>query len=230
MFEHVTYGLALLQGLASFLSPCVLPLVPAYLSYLVGSSAADAAQSSAGYRRVLLRCLGFILGFSLVFILLGATATALGQFLTRWIDVIRKVSAVLIILMGILALQIIPIPSLYGDHRFSFPRIQGSFWMAILVGMAFGFGWTPCIGPTLMSVLLLAAQSATLARGILLLAAYSLGMALPFFAVAVLLRFTRRPLAWMQRHSLTIARVSGIVLILLGILMLTGTLTYLATL
>ena len=230
MFNNVTLGLAFLQGLASFLSPCVLPLAPAYLSYLMGSSASAAVQDAAQFRRLLMRCLGFVLGFTVVFVLLGATATAIGQFLTRWIELIRKISAILIILLGVLALQIIPIPALYGDHRFSLPRMQGSAWMAILVGMAFGFGWTPCIGPTLMSVLLLAAQSQTLARGIGLLIAYSLGMALPFIAMAIILRWTRRPFEWMKRHSLVIARISGVILILLGILMLTGALNYLATL
>lgn len=212
-------------GLLSFLSPCVLPLVPSYIGFLTGMTANEV---SSRRHLALLHAILFVLGFSLVFIVLGASATALGRALNFHREWIQRVGGVLIILFGLVCLDVFSFGFLKQERRIHLEDKPVGYLGSALVGMAFGAGWTPCIGPILGSVLGLAATEGNLSRGILLLSLYSAGLAIPFLLAALALdrffgwfqRF-RRYLPWVQR-------VSGVLLILVGVLMLTGGFTRLA--
>jgi cytochrome c-type biogenesis protein len=211
-----TLPLAFVAGVLSFLSPCVLPLVPSYLAYISGSA-------SQHNRLLTLRnSLLFILGFSLIFIALGASASVLGNLLRSYKGWLTIAGGILIIAFGLVMLGIIKLPFLYRDTRTQFQGDSKTPWGAVLLGMAFAAGWTPCIGPILGGILTLAGTSDTLAQGILLLAIYALGLGLPFFIAALamerFLRFSksfRNYLPWVER-------IAGGLLIVAGILMLTG--------
>lgn len=221
-----TVPLALFAGVLSFLSPCVLPLVPSYLAY-VGGSAAELGQRQ---RAVVIRnSLLFILGFSLVFIALGASASAVGVLLRSYRSLFMLIGGILVIAFGLVMLGIFRLPVLYRDTRKSAAGDSSTPWGAVLLGMAFAAGWTPCIGPVLGGVLTLAGASGTLAQGVMLLASYALGLAIPFLLAALMLeRFLnfskgfRRFLPWVER-------VSGILLLVAGVLMITGYYTVLNT-
>jgi len=217
---------AFTAGLLSFLSPCVLPLVPSYIGFLTGMTAGEV---SSRRHLALLHALLFVLGFSLIFILLGASATALGKALMLYREWIMRVGGVLIILFGLVCLNVIKIGFLTQERRWHLEDKPVGFLGSALVGIAFGAGWTPCIGPILGSVLGLAATEGDLSRGILLLSVYSAGLAIPFLLAALALdRFFdwfqgfRKYLPWVQR-------ISGILLIIVGILMLTGSFTRMAS-
>jgi cytochrome c-type biogenesis protein len=212
-------------GVLSFLSPCVLPLVPSYLGFLTGMT----ADEVSGRRHLaVIHALLFVAGFSLIFILLGASATALGKALNYYKDWIQRIGGVLIILFGLVCLDVIKLGFLKQEKRFQLKDKPVGFLGSVLVGVAFGAGWTPCIGPILGSVLGLAATEADLSKGVLLLAMYSAGLALPFILAALALdRFFN----WFQRfrrYLPWVLRVSGILLILVGLLMVTGSFTRLA--
>lgn len=212
-------------GVLSFLSPCVLPLVPSYIGFLTGMT----ADEVSGRRHLaVIHALLFVAGFSLIFILLGASATALGKALNYYKDWIQRIGGVLIILFGLVCLDVIKLGFLKQEKRFQLKDKPVGFLGSALVGVAFGAGWTPCIGPILGSVLGLAATEADLSRGILLLAVYSAGLALPFILAALALdRFFN----WFQRfrrYLPWVLRVSGLLLILVGLLMVTGSFTRLA--
>jgi len=213
-----TFGVAFVAGILSFLSPCVLPLVPSYLAYVGGSAQAQ--------RRVLLtNSLFFILGFSLVFVALGASASALGSVLRGNRDVLMIVGGVLVIFFGLVMLGAIKVPWLYRDTRVQYRGETRSPWGALLLGMAFAAGWTPCIGPILGAILTMAGAAGTLAQGVGLLGVYALGLGVPFLAAALLLepflRFSKR----FQRYLPWIERGAGVLLLIAGVLMLTGTYT-----
>jgi cytochrome c-type biogenesis protein len=212
-------------GVLSFLSPCVLPLVPSYIGFLTGMT----ADEVSGRRHLaVIHALLFVAGFSLIFILLGASATALGKALNYYKDWIQRIGGVLIILFGLVCLDVIKLGFLKQEKRFQLKDKPVGFLGSVLVGVAFGAGWTPCIGPILGSVLGLAATEADLSKGVLLLAMYSAGLALPFILAALALdRFFN----WFQRfrrYLPWVLRVSGILLILVGLLMVTGSFTRLA--
>jgi cytochrome c-type biogenesis protein len=208
--------LAFIAGVLSFLSPCVLPLVPSYLAFIGGS----ATQQD---RWLTLRnSLLFILGFSLIFIAYGASASVLGSVLRSYRGWLTTGGGVLIMLFGLVMLGLIKIPFLYRDTRAQFTGDSKTPWGAVLLGMAFAAGWTPCIGPILGGILTLAGTSDTLAQGIGLLAIYALGLGLPFFIAAMAVeRFLdfskgfRQYLPWVER-------VAGVLLLIAGVLMLTG--------
>jgi cytochrome c-type biogenesis protein len=222
-----TLGLfvAFAAGLLSFLSPCVLPLVPSYIGFLTGMSLSE----MSGRRRVALgHALLFVLGFSLVFVLLGASATALGRALNYYQLWLQRIGGVLIIGFGLVCLGVIRAGFLSGERRVQVEHKPVGYLGSALVGMAFGAGWTPCIGPVLGAILGLAATSQDLGRGMLLLAAYSAGLALPFLAAALALDSF---LGWFQRfrrYLPWVMRVSGVLLIFVGVLMVTGEFTRLA--
>jgi cytochrome c-type biogenesis protein len=224
--EPASLGLfvAFAAGLLSFLSPCVLPLVPSYIGFLTGMSLPEMATR----RRVaLLHALLFVLGFSLVFMLLGASATALGRALNYYQQWLQRIGGVLIILFGLVCLGVIKAPFLSQEHRLQVEQKPAGFLGSALVGMAFGAGWTPCIGPVLGAILGLAATSHDLARG-LLLGVYSAGLAVPFLLAAVALDAF---LDWFQRfrrYLPWVMRASGVLLIFVGVLMATGEFTRLA--
>jgi cytochrome c-type biogenesis protein len=214
-----TLPLAFIAGVLSFLSPCVLPLVPSYLAY-VGGSGANAAKSVA-----IRNSLFFILGFSLIFIGLGASASVLGSFLREYRSQLMLVGGVIVVLFGLIMLGVFKLPFLYRDTRFQFKGNSSTPWGALLMGMAFAAGWTPCIGPMLGGILTQAGASETLGQGIILLAAYALGLGVPFFLAALA---TERFLSFskgFRKHLPWVERGAGALLIIAGVMMLTGTYT-----
>jgi cytochrome c-type biogenesis protein len=225
--EPVTLGLfvAFAAGLLSFLSPCVLPLVPSYIGFLTGMSL---PEMSGRRRTALAHALLFVLGFSLVFVLLGASATALGRALNYYQLWLQRIGGVLIIGFGLVCLGVIKAGFLSQDRRLQVERKPVGYLGSALVGMAFAAGWTPCIGPVLGAILGLAATSNDVTRGMLLLGFYSAGLAVPFLVAAVALDSF---LGWFQRfrrYLPWVMRVSGALLIFVGVLMVTGEFTRLA--
>ena len=212
-------------GLLSFLSPCVLPLIPSYVSFITGLSIDDVQHS----RRVTLaHSLLFIAGFTIVFLALGATATVLGRLLLRHRDWVGRIGGVLVIVLGLYLLGVFNIGVFARERRVHIANKPLGYFGTLIVGMAFAAGWTPCIGPILGGVLTYTASSADLNRGLVLLFAYSLGLAVPFLLAALMIdRFMeafqryRGALAW-------ISRASGVLLIAVGILMITGSMTVLS--
>ena len=227
MSEPVGLGLAVafVAGLLSFLSPCVLPLVPSYVGFLTGMTLPE----MTGRRRVaLLHALLFVAGFSLVFVLLGASATALGGALKYYQVWIARVGGVLVILFGLVCLGVVKAGFLDQERRLQLQHKPVGYLGSALVGVAFGAGWTPCIGPVLGAILSLAATSDSVSRGMLLLGVYSAGLAVPFLLAAVAVESF---LEWFQRFRRFlpwVMRVSGVLLILVGLLMVTGQFTRLA--
>ena len=227
MSEPAGLGLfvAFAAGLLSFLSPCVLPLVPSYIGFLTGMTLPEVTGRK---RPALLHAIVFVAGFSLVFILLGASATALGRALNQYQVWIQRIGGVLIIGFGLVCLGLIRSDVLMQERRVHIEDKPVGYLGSLLVGMAFAAGWTPCIGPVLGAILGLAATSNDLARGTLLLGAYSAGLAVPFLLAAFALESF---LGWFQRFRRFlpwVMRVSGVMLVFVGILMLTGEFTRLA--
>lgn len=209
MPEGVPFFLAFTAGLLSFFSPCFLPLVPVYLTYLSGTS---------GNRVSLGKTLAFISGFSLIFILLGASASYFGQILLEHQEILRKVSGVVIVLLGLHLLGILPISFLYREKRW-FGEVKKEGWIGtFLLGVAFSFGWTPCIGPVLSSILLMASTAKTLGAGIGLLFIYSLGLGVPFFLTAFFWQYFAGRLLGINKYLPLLEKVSGILLVILGIM------------
>jgi cytochrome c-type biogenesis protein len=227
MSEPAALGflVAFAAGLLSFLSPCVLPLVPSYVGFLTGMTLPEVT----GRRRVALtHALLFVGGFSLVFILLGASATALGRALNYYQVWLQRLGGALIILFGLLCLGVFSPRLLSQERRLHLERKPVGYLGSVLVGMAFAAGWTPCIGPVLGAILGLAATSTDVSRGMLLLAVYSAGLALPFLVAAVAVDSF---LDWFQRFRRFlpwVMRVSGVMLVFVGILLVTGEFTRLA--
>jgi len=216
------------EGVASFLSPCVLPLIPVYLAYLTGQSVDNLLQgSSRAYRTVVLNALLFVIGFSFVFVSMGAAASSFGRFLVKHREVMRKISGVLIILFGLFHTGLIPVPFLNYEKRFKVNVNGTGFIASVIMGMGFGFGWTPCVGPMLASVLLMASQARTVAGGMGLLAVYSLGLGLPFMALAVGIRVLWNPIKKLYKYMDAIRWVSGGLLIIIGLLIFFNRLAFL---
>lgn len=214
---------ALGAGFLTFLSPCVLPLIPGYIAFMTGMTGSELAAEDRRVSAVLMPALLFVAGFSLVFVALGASASAIGSFLAQYQDVLEKFAGGIIMLLGFFMLGIVKVPWLYGEARFEMGKARrfGSL-AAPVMGMAFAFGWSPCVGPILGSILMMAANEAEVARGALMLAVYSLGLGIPFVLVAVMLGRIKPILSWLNRHSIVINRVAGVVLMVLGMLILTG--------
>jgi len=214
---------AFLAGLISFLSPCVLPLVPGYVSLISGLGIEELKRQDGRLRRtVIVNSLGFIAGFSLVFIALGAVAGGIGQFVGRHLDLLTRAGGVLIIIFGLHLSGLMPIRLLYADKRMHHIANRATAAGSFLMGFAFAFGWAPCAGPVLAAVLTLAASRATIYTGTGLLAVYSLGMALPFFLTALgigrFLGFYGR----FRPHLRKVEVVSGGLLIVVGVMVLTN--------
>jgi cytochrome c-type biogenesis protein len=225
--EPVSLGLvvAFAAGLLSFLSPCVLPLVPSYIGFLTGMSLPEMSDRR---RAALGHALLFVLGFSLVFVLLGASATALGRALNYYQQWLQRIGGVLIIAFGLVCLGVIRVRALDQERRVQLEHKPVGYLGSALVGMAFGAGWTPCIGPVLGAILGLAATTQDLSRGMLLLAAYSAGLAVPFLIAAVALDSFLHWFQRFRRYLPWVMRLSGVMLVFVGLLMVTGEFTRLA--
>jgi cytochrome c-type biogenesis protein len=224
-------GAAFVAGILSFVSPCVFPLVPPYLAYLAGvsfSEMTDADRSSQISWRVFWVSLFFVLGFVTIFMLLGATASVLGKTLTQYFDTLAVVAGIVIIVMGMHFLGLLRIPILYREARFHVAGRPASFAGAYVMGLAFAFGWTPCVGPALATILFLAGAEDTAYRGALLLGFYSLGMGIPFLIAGL---FAHRFGAWAERfrrHLGKAEKAMGGLLVVTGALIITGSMSIIA--
>jgi len=244
MAENVTLLAAFGAGILSFISPCVLPLIPGYLSYISGLSldemrgtpvaagggpAVAVAVPAAVRRQVVLASLAFILGFTIVFVALGASATALGQYVMARLSILGKIAGAIVILFGLHTMGVLRIEWLYQEKRVltSQQRPEG-FLGAALVGMAFAFGWTPCLGPILAGILAVAATQDTVGQGVQLLSAYSIGLGVPFFATALAINRFFAAFARIRRHYHKIEIVSGALLVAIGVLIFTDRFTIIA--
>ncbi|WP_174801169.1 cytochrome c biogenesis CcdA family protein [Martelella limonii] len=222
----ISFLSALLAGALSFLSPCVLPLVPPYLCYMAGISIdqfkGGGEARLARSRAVLLPAFFFTLGFATIFVALGAGASSIGQLLRQYMDILSKVGGVIIILMGLHFLGVLRISLLSREARFHGGGKPASITGAYIMGLAFAFGWTPCIGPVLGAILAVAATKDTVSNGAVLLAVYSLGLAVPFWIAAFFSGAFMRFLARFRRHLGAVEKIMGVLLILTGVAFLFG--------
>lgn len=225
----VGIAVAFAAGLLSFLSPCVLPLVPSYVSFVTGLGMEELESGGDDVRRVtLIHSLLFVAGFTIIFMLMGASATYVGHLLRSYQDLIARIGGVIIILFGIYLLGVVPIAALARERRYQFQTKPVGYAGTVVVGVAFGAGWVPCIGPILGAILTLAATRASVAEGVGLLGVYSAGLAIPFVLSALALTAF---LAWFQRfrrYMRYVEWVAGILLIFVGLLLVTGKFTVLA--
>jgi cytochrome c-type biogenesis protein len=232
--ENVTLLAAFAAGFLSFVSPCVLPLIPGYVSFVSGVSldemrgGAGSSPSAAVRRRTFVTSLAFVLGFSLVFISLGASATAIGQMVMSRLSLLDKIGGAVIVLFGLHTMGVFRIGWLYQEKRLQTTKKPASLFGAMLVGVAFAFGWTPCIGPILAAILFVAGAQETVRQGIILLAIYSAGLAIPFIATSLAINHFFSAFARIRRHYKTIEVTSGALLIVIGVLIFTGRLTIIA--
>ena len=227
-----TYGGALIAGLLSFLTPCILPMVPFYLSYMAGISMAelkgDGRIAPGAQRRLIVSAIFFAAGVTTIFMMLGMGATALGQAFRQWLEPLSYVAAAILVLFGLHFLGILRIPFLYREARLDSKADPSTILGAYVMGLAFGFGWTPCVGPALAAILMVASGMGEIYRGALLLMFYGIGMTAPFILAAF---FARPFLAFMNRHRAKLGYVEkamGVMLIIFAILIATGWLSYLA--
>jgi cytochrome c-type biogenesis protein len=224
MIHDVTIPAALIAGLVSFLSPCVLPLVPPYLVYLTGATIEHVAsdeRDAASRRAVMVSAVLFVLGFSTVFVALGASASLVGGLIRAYSAQLSIIAGIIIIVMGLHFLGLTRIGLLMREGRITMPKPVG-LWGAYVMGLAFAFGWTPCIGPILAAILSVAAAEATVTHGALLLAVYSAGLGIPFLIAAFMVERFSSLFARMKRHLINVERAMGVLMIVTGIAFLTG--------
>ena len=217
--------IALIAGILSFLSPCVLPIVPPYLAYMGGISMGDMKGDATARRRVILPALFFVMGLSTVFLLLGFTASAFGAFFLQNQVLFSKIAGVIVIVFGLHFLGIFRIPILDREARVQTGDHGGSAFGAYILGLAFAFGWTPCIGPQLGTILSLAAQEGSVQRGTVLLGVYALGLGLPFLLAALFIVRSMGLMARLKKHMKLIERSMGILLLTVGLALVTGAFT-----
>jgi cytochrome c-type biogenesis protein len=213
---------ALLAGLLSFLSPCVLPVVPPYLAYMGGVSVSEMEETSQARRRVFLSAVFFVLGLSTVFLLLGLAFSTMGRMMLQVQDYFIIVAGAMVMILGAHFVGVFRIGFLDRELRVDAGDKGGSAFGAYLLGLAFAFGWTPCLGPILGAILSLAASEADVSRGTVLLAAYALGLGIPFLLVAAFFPRLKGMMGWMKRHMDRIEKVSGLLLWTVGLMMMTG--------
>jgi cytochrome c-type biogenesis protein len=221
--NEVNIVLAFATGVLGFLSPCVVPLIPGYLSFVSGLQLVDMSleERRQHLARVLAATALFVLGFSAIFTALGASASALGGLILDNRLLLTRIGGVIVIALGLAVLGVVRVPGLYRERRFQVRRHPLGLLGAVPVGMAFGFAWTPCVGPVLTAVLTLAAASQTIASGAVLLFAYSLGLGLPFLITAVLMTAAFDTMGWLRRHARSVTAVSGVFLLVMGTAMIT---------
>ncbi|PZN09944.1 MAG: cytochrome C biogenesis protein [Bacillota bacterium] len=223
MTTDVTLGIAILGGMAYFFSPCVWPLYPAYLAYLGGAPDEAGADGGRAVATRLVNACGFVLGLGLVFVSLGATLSGVGQLIAFYRPLLEKVAGLLIVVFGLQMLGRLRLPLLEREWRLPWQPGRPGFAAGVLMGAAFGLGWTPCVGPVLASILLLASQTTTVREGMLLLAAFTAGFAVPFLLLATLIGWVGPQ--WLRGRGAALERVqqaSGALLVALGLLVFTG--------
>lgn len=214
---EVSYSIAFMSGVASFLSPCLLPMIPAYVLYMAGAASAEGEWVSR--KSAVLRTLAFVLGFTVVFLLLGLSASAFGSFFVSNKEWFQRLAGVFIMVLGLQFAGLIHLPALSKMRGFRPKTKSGSTASAFLMGLAFGAGWTPCFGPVLASILMMATASQSVGQGTLLLLIYALGMGLPFILSAVFVNEITPVLARISQKGIWIERLAGVVLIIFGFLM-----------
>ena len=225
MIQEVTLLGAVFAGLLSFVSPCVLPLVPPYLGFLAGTSLEDVAEGRAASdasRRVFYTSIAFVAGFSTVFVALGASASLIGQAISQYINVLGTLAGIIIIVMGLHFLGLFRIGLLYREARVQVERKPAGLPGAYVLGLAFAFGWTPCVGPILAAILFVAGAESTAGQGAILLTAYALGLGVPFLGAALFAGPFLRLMARFRRHLGRVEQAMGVVMIVTGILFLGG--------
>jgi cytochrome c-type biogenesis protein len=235
--QEVTLLAAFVAGVLSFVSPCVLPLIPGYLSFVSGVTLDEMRGTSAGVssssdvrRRAVVMSIAFVLGFSIVFIGLGASATAIGALLMEHLSILGKIAGVVIILFGLHMMGVLKIGMLYSEKRMQTSGKPAGFFGAMLVGIAFAFGWTPCIGPILAAILAVAAAQESVGEGVKLLAVYSAGLGVPFIATSLAINKFFAASARIRKHYHAIEVVSGVLLVVVGALIFTNRFTVIAQL
>lgn len=225
--KDISILLAFSAGLLSFLSPCVLPLVPAYISYLTGSTIDDLKKNKAKLN-TLYKSLGFVLGFSIIFIIMGVSITSLGKLLIIYKDLFRKIGGTIIIVFGLHTIGVFKIKLFYVEKKFIyFDKIKGPF-SSIIMGMAFATGWTPCIGPILSSILIYATSMDSIGKGVLLLVMYSFGLAIPFILTAMAISSFTKQYKKISKYLAVISIISGILMIIMGLMVFTNKLSILS--
>jgi cytochrome c-type biogenesis protein len=212
------FPIAFGAGLVSFLSPCTLPLIPGYLSYISGIGAEEIRAGEKSNTLFATACL-FVLGFALVFVAIGATASYIGSLVRPYHSVLTRTAGVFIIVMALVMVGLLKFPIFYGEKRFH-PRRQFGVWSAFPLGMAFGFGWSPCIGPILGSIFALAATQSSAQRGALLLFVYALGLGAPFLLVALFAGRALTSLGWFKRHYQAITLMGSSLLMFMGVFLI----------
>ena len=210
------YIIAFLEGIITFISPCLLPMLPIYISYFAGGGERTTGKTLKG-------ALGFVTGFTLIFVAMGALAGTLGSFLRQYQTAVNIVSGLIVVFFGLNFLGVFKLNLFRGGHKEVNSDDMG-FFSALVFGMIFSVGWTPCVGAFLGSALMLASQQGHVVEGMLMLLAYSLGLGIPFVLSAVLIDYLKSAFNWIKRNYRVINAVSGSILVLIGILMMTGTL------
>jgi cytochrome c-type biogenesis protein len=234
--ENVTLFAAFIAGVLSFISPCVLPLIPGYVSFVSGVTLDDMRGTgpitapTGARRRAVIMSIAFVLGFSLVFVGLGASATAIGTLMMEHLSILGKIAGVVIILFGLHMMGVLRIGWLYSEKRMQTSGKPAGFFGAMLVGIAFAFGWTPCIGPILAAILAVAATQESVGEGVRLLAVYSAGLGVPFIATSLAINKFFAASARIRKHYHTIEVVSGVLLVTVGVLIFTNRFTVIAQL
>ena len=216
------YAIAFLEGIITFISPCLLPMLPIYISYFV--------NGENNKRKTLRNALGFVLGFTIVFVSLGAFASGIGRLLNEYKTEVNLVTGGIVILFGLNFMGILRLPFLNRTKKAEVEIKQTGFFSALLFGIVFSIGWTPCVGAFLGSALMMASQSNTMAQGVGMLILYSIGLGIPFLISALLIDRLRGTFQFIKKHYSVINVVSGVFLVIVGILMMTGTMGYLLSL
>lgn len=220
--DNVSFLFAFTAGMLSFLSPCIFPLVPAYVAALTGSTLGN-NKIEVSKRLLLTRSLSFIMGFSLIFVMMGASASVLGQVFSHNRDIVQKVSGFLIIIFGLQMTGILKLRFLMMEKRWEAKQKQEkNIWQSFILGVSFGAGWTPCVGLALSSILLLAGSSNTVYSGIVLLFIYSMGLGIPFLAISLIITYSLRVVRKINRSLGILSLINGWILIGMGFLLFTG--------
>ena len=210
------YFISFLEGIITFISPCLLPMLPIYISFFAGE------KTKQKKHHALKNAFGFVIGFTIVFVLLGAFAGTLGTILIKYKTIVNIITGLIVIVFGLNFLGVFNISFLNATKRADIDIETHSFWSSILFGMVFSIGWTPCVGAFLGSALMMAAQQGSVLKGVFLLLTYSMGLGIPFIVSAVLIEKLKTTFTWIKQHYGIITRVSGILLVIVGISMMTG--------